>query len=416
MVSIPRNLLIRAIAAIIVIQFVLFVSLLKTDSLDWTAIVPGPPGPVIEDCLGLLPEPKITCIQTVNRYNLKMAKPPKKSKLAQASGLQQPYVPIVIMAHKRPLYMRNLMKSLRDVDGINETMLIVSHDGYVKEIDDAVAELSPIPYINIYHPESREFLKGTTLDTDFFKHGAARRHYWWMWNSLYKNILPSLFPKLNSTYAVTLEEDHIVSRDVYYLLLRLLQEAKKTCKDCFSVNLGVIDGPAVDRGSPDYAIRKSLTHNAGLTFSTEMFNRFITHALEWCEFDEYNWDWGIFRMTQDRILPGYTLLPVHTRVEHVGSCGMHHKAEGNCEKLMTNVEEKWRTPMNARLKSSVWLDGPLEVLNERPDNRNISGKMEGHHGWRTKNALKGANYSTYDEIKDLNNFICLRVAFDPLPL
>ena len=43
--------------------------------------------------------------------------------------LSEDFIPIVMLVHQRTLYLRHVIEQYRRVIGINQTMLIISHDG-----------------------------------------------------------------------------------------------------------------------------------------------------------------------------------------------------------------------------------------------------------------------------------------------
>jgi hypothetical protein len=51
-------------------------------------------------------------------------------------------VPIVVYVHNRPSYLREVLVRLSGVEGVNETLLIVSHDGYFPEMVEVVRDFT----------------------------------------------------------------------------------------------------------------------------------------------------------------------------------------------------------------------------------------------------------------------------------
>jgi hypothetical protein len=51
-------------------------------------------------------------------------------------------VPIVVYVHNRPKYLREVLVRLSGVKGINETLLIVSHDGYFPKMVEVVRDFT----------------------------------------------------------------------------------------------------------------------------------------------------------------------------------------------------------------------------------------------------------------------------------
>uniref|UniRef100_A0A6B2LA95 Alpha-1,6-mannosyl-glycoprotein 2-beta-N-acetylglucosaminyltransferase n=1 Tax=Arcella intermedia TaxID=1963864 RepID=A0A6B2LA95_9EUKA len=275
--------------------------------------------------------------------------------------------------------------------------------------------------MQLYHPYASDFFPSgpSLLGTAFMKVGAARRHYWWAWNALFRVVLPQLFPSTSSPSLAILEEDHILTKDSYYLLNFLLKSRKSQCEsECFSVNLGKISGDPVDRGADlDYKVVKTITQNfAGMAFSRGDFEKVMGDVEEWCKFNEYNWDWAIFWMMQRGVLPAYTLTPRGSRVGHIGSCGMHH-SRGDCEMLIKKSEETFLRPMNERLVSEKWLDMPEEFEDASGEmmKRLKGGRHVGYGGW-ILNKGEQERFNMYGHDENINVNICMNIAKDPFPL
>lgn len=58
------------------------------------------------------------------------------------SRLAPDVIPIVLYVHNRPSYLRVVLDALSHVHGIEETVLIVSHDGYYPEVAKMVEEIT----------------------------------------------------------------------------------------------------------------------------------------------------------------------------------------------------------------------------------------------------------------------------------
>jgi alpha-1,6-mannosyl-glycoprotein beta-1,2-N-acetylglucosaminyltransferase len=52
--------------------------------------------------------------------------------------LKDDHVKVVLYVHNRPEYLRVVIAGLSEVEGIEETLLIVSHDGFFEEMDSIV--------------------------------------------------------------------------------------------------------------------------------------------------------------------------------------------------------------------------------------------------------------------------------------
>ncbi|KAJ4896915.1 hypothetical protein Rs2_23709 [Raphanus sativus] len=70
-------------------------------------------------------------------------------------------VVIVLYVHNRPQYLRVTVESLSRVVGINETLLIVSHDGYFEEMNEIVERIEFCRVKQILSPYSPHIFRDT---------------------------------------------------------------------------------------------------------------------------------------------------------------------------------------------------------------------------------------------------------------
>ncbi|KAM0929760.1 hypothetical protein ACQ4PT_001383 [Festuca glaucescens] len=69
-------------------------------------------------------------------------------------SLPDGHLKIVLYVHNRPRYLRLVVDSLSRVDGIDEALLIVSHDGYFPEMDEIVKGITFCQVKQIFAPYS----------------------------------------------------------------------------------------------------------------------------------------------------------------------------------------------------------------------------------------------------------------------
>ena len=160
-------------------------------------------------------------------------------------------------------------------------------------------------------------------------------------------------------FLASLEEDHVVSSDFYRMVQALTQTLMRMPRDTvFSASAGSIDQHAryvVASRSDLFAVQLHNVQNAGLAFSAYYFDVLWNSAVEhWCSFNEYNWDWALYRMSQ-QLVPGANLVPALSRVSHAGGCGMH-TSHATCDALYNEVMANQIEPLNALAQSYLWMD------------------------------------------------------------
>lgn len=118
-------------------------------------------GPLILSQEILRPGPRVDLITTLNvvdvaalrKKGINLPTPTKVSKklliqnalpprnLDLFPSLKEDRVNIVLYVHNRPEYLRLVVDSLSAVEGINETLLVVSHDGFYEEMNAIVESI-----------------------------------------------------------------------------------------------------------------------------------------------------------------------------------------------------------------------------------------------------------------------------------
>jgi hypothetical protein len=389
----------------------------------------GSNGIMINDCVHLVRENQtdesrdqvIQCIRSVNQLTLSrttfsLETPKTKENFGESAKA----IPFVVMAYNRAEYLRKCLNSLKQVEGINETFIIISHDGYFQPIEDVIQkELSGMQYIQIYHPYSRFWMRNLEINRSYLSQVSAKHHYWWMWNSVHKSILP----RLELEAMVHLEEDHIVTRDSYMLVQYMF---KFKPEGVFSFNLGKVSQigqhAALLSRQDKVVVRKwSHLNNAGLGFDREMFLKLLQNGYQWCSFDDYNWDWSLERMAQDKVVPAALVTPEYTRVEHIGGCGLHFTSN-NCEKLKNSVIQGFLIPMKQRVDPSFWKQSNVPNLPKQAQDFNTPKPHPGYQGWITGSLTEfeavefGFPRSSRKWNSEINRNVCLRVALEIDPL
>lgn len=270
-------------------------------------------------------------------------------------------VVIVVQAHDRAEYLKMLLDSLRTVRNIHQALLIISHDVYSKELNNLVLSVDFCPVIQIFFPHSlqlhpqefpgehpndcpRNVNKAEAMKLDCnnaaspdryghyreAKYCQTKHHWLWKLSHVFEKI------KVMKGYegiVLLLEEDYYVSEDIITVLQMLQNLRKKGCKDCKILTLGNYDKTqnyALNAGKVEIARWVSSRHNMGMAFTRNMWEDIKKCGVDFCNFDDYNWDWTLQHLSM-KCIPGTVkvMKMKATRVFHMGACGVHHKGK-NC--------------------------------------------------------------------------------------
>ncbi|GMI70916.1 N-acetylglucosaminyltransferase II [Hibiscus trionum] len=99
---------------------------------------------------------RLNNLTKLNEFSIRLDKqnqfPPRNKDLYPK--LAKDHINIVLYVHNRPQYLRVVVESLSKVVGINETLLIVSHDGYFEEMNKIVEGIKFCQVKQIFAPYS----------------------------------------------------------------------------------------------------------------------------------------------------------------------------------------------------------------------------------------------------------------------
>ncbi|KAK9091866.1 hypothetical protein Syun_026777 [Stephania yunnanensis] len=308
----------------------------------------------------------MSSFEQVNRYsdrlldNIKKPKLPNRSSLSilleQRNSLpprnldlfptlEKDYIPIVLYVHNRPQYLDIVVKSLSAVEGISETLLIVSHDGYFEEMNKIIdgihfCQVKQIfaPYSPHLYPDSfpgvssgdcRE--KGNsqkgkcTGNPDQYgnyrspKIVSLKHHWWWMMNTVWDGLSET---RGHAGHILFIEEDHFIFPNAYRNIQLLVELKSKKCHECYAANLAPSDVKAKGEGGEILIAEK--IGNVGYAFNRTVWNKFHSKARDFCLFDEYNWDITMWATVYPSLGdPVYTLRGPRRSAAHFGKCGLH---------------------------------------------------------------------------------------------
>lgn len=269
--------------------------------------------------------------------------PPKNMDLYPS--LRKNHVVIVLYVHNRPQYLKVVVESLAHVEGVNETLLIVSHDGYFEEMNKIVEGIRFCQVKQIFAPYSPHLfpdsfpgvspkdcrdkddasLKKCVGNPDQYGHHRSpeivslKHHWWWMMNMVWDGLKET---RNHSGHMLFIEEDHYIFPNAYKNLKLLIKLKPKKCPSCYAVNLAPSDVKSRGEGVPMLIAERM--GNVGYSFNRTVWEKIHNKAKEFCLFDEYNWDITMWsRVYPSFGSPVYTLRGPRSSAWHFGKCGLH---------------------------------------------------------------------------------------------
>ena len=128
-----------------------------------------------------------------------------------------------------------------------------------------------------------------------------------------------------------LEEDHFLGPDFLHLLSLMTRHKQELGVDILS--LGTYLGRTVSsrRETAEVMDWVSSKHNMGMALTRVEWEKILSCSEEFCQFDDYNWDWSLQHVSDHCLSEPLTVLVIkQPRVFHIGECGLHHK-KSNCD-------------------------------------------------------------------------------------
>uniref|UniRef100_A0A0D6R255 Alpha-1,6-mannosyl-glycoprotein 2-beta-N-acetylglucosaminyltransferase n=1 Tax=Araucaria cunninghamii TaxID=56994 RepID=A0A0D6R255_ARACU len=259
--------------------------------------------------------------------------------------LAKNHIKIVLYVHNRPQYLRIVVDSLSKVEGINETLLIVSHDGYFEEMNKIVEGIRFCQVKQIFAPYSPHLFSisfpgvspGDCKDRDdpavkkckgkadqYGNHRSPRivslkHHWWWMMNWVWDGMEET---RRHTGHILFIEEDHFILPNAYRNIQILSSLKQNKCAYCYAANLAPSD--VSYKGEETENLIAEKIGNIGYTFNRTVWRKIHSRARAFCAFDDYNWDitmWATVYPSFDT--PVYTLRGPRRSAVHFGKCGLH---------------------------------------------------------------------------------------------
>ncbi|CAF1362540.1 unnamed protein product [Rotaria sordida] len=264
---------------------------------------------------------------------------------------------LLVQVHKRIVYLKKFIEMLQAVQTINQTLIIFSHDFIDPELNILVTNIKFVPVIQIFYPFSQQLYPDefpgpdpndcprdigkdralairckNALYPDQYGHyreasiTQIKHHWWWKLNFVFKSI--KILQSRSDLLVLLLEEDFYLSPDALFFLKKMEDEKERLCPECVSYTLGHQENAGREFnnvGSKVSIAYWPARHSLSMTISYSLWLSILQYAEEFCNVDEYNWDWSLIYLAQKRFNYSRVMWSSAARVIHLGSCGTHHK-------------------------------------------------------------------------------------------
>merc|ERR1712227_1199528 len=236
---------------------------------------------------------------------------------------------IVIQVHNRLDLLRECFKSIAEVKGIEQTLLIVSIDTREAEIISFLESVSFAPLLIIYHPYSMAFFKGQYPETDIndctrdqktnldqcnsaakpdsfghyreAKYSQIKLHWIWKLNFIYQKIKAYKIDR-----AIFLEEDHFLTTDALHVAQQIIMPNIENCRAAGKICLGALG--TYTKNNQKFASTDALTqtlwvsgsHNMGMVIDRTWYDIVRKNAFNFCFHDDYNWDFSLMAISKNK--------------------------------------------------------------------------------------------------------------------
>uniref|UniRef100_A0A0X3PME2 Alpha-1,6-mannosyl-glycoprotein 2-beta-N-acetylglucosaminyltransferase n=1 Tax=Schistocephalus solidus TaxID=70667 RepID=A0A0X3PME2_SCHSO len=212
---------------------------------------------------------------------------------------------LVIQVHERFENLIALIDSLSRVHGIEDTLLVFSHDVFLDEINSLVANIGFAPVLQIFYPYSIQIYNSsfpaqdprdcprTLTNTssnclnkdwpDFASHyreaNVSQTKNHWFWKLLFASEKLTILRDFDG-YFLLLEEDHLVLDDI----LHVLQKAIDLGTSADIISLGSYTQPDFTDHQKVYLTKwRSSRHNMGMAMNRKTIGR-IRSCSQWNAF------------------------------------------------------------------------------------------------------------------------------------
>ncbi|XP_055349424.1 alpha-1,6-mannosyl-glycoprotein 2-beta-N-acetylglucosaminyltransferase-like [Paramacrobiotus metropolitanus] len=305
-----------------------------------------------------------------------------------------PETPVfIVQLHDRIPYIQAIIQSLRAVRGINQSLIIFSHDVFSKEINDVIQGMQFARVMQIYYPYSIQMYPNGYPGPDPkdaalpIGHGRKpqlaqiKLHWIWKFTQVFRHIKVL---RNHTGPKIFLEEDHYVSPDIIYTLNKTLQIQTKDCPKCVII-LGDYPKehrwPYLDWDQMEWSWFFSGGNNMGMVLNQRFAGVLSQCAKRFCTIDEYNWDWTLQHLNVGCFQERLQILKVEApRVWHVGDCGTHTSRDSKkkCGTLQ-QVDTLENVKRLLRNKTDVMFPKEMRVVKKL--RRNVPSSPSPYGGW-----------------------------------
>ncbi|XP_065218790.1 alpha-1,6-mannosyl-glycoprotein 2-beta-N-acetylglucosaminyltransferase-like isoform X2 [Planococcus citri] len=315
---------------------------------------------------------------------------------------------IAIQVHDRLIYLRHTIISLAQVKGIENALLIFSHDYYDEEINSLVQSINFCKVMQIFYPYSiqthpnefpgdskddcprnidiKEAIKikcTNALHPDQYGHyreakfTQIKHHWWWKANRIFDGLKTT---KEYTGLVVFIEEDHYIAQDFIHMLHRMEIARQSDCPECKIYALGSHSKNfdfASDSKKAETKQWSSSMENMAITFNRPIWQELKSCAKKFCTYDDYNWDWSLLAVSTTCLAKEITAMVLRApRVFHIGECGIHQiHQENDCK--ITDVLER----IQKLLMTSIEYLYPQDLNLAHIPNERYLGTLNGNGGW-----------------------------------
>lgn len=309
---------------------------------------------------------------------------------------------LLVQVHNRLENLRYLVEGMTKVRGIEQALVIFSHDFWDPDINAFVTNITNFRVMQIFFPYSIQLHPLTFPGRDprdcswninrkgplkclnrawpdsygHYREASftqIKHHWWWKIHRVFEGLRVT---RNHTGHVVFLEEDHYVSPDLLHVLDILRRQRSTFCPTCQVLALGNYNKMStavyrnyIERG--DWWVTK---HNLGFALDRKAWRTISTCKEQFCNFDDYNWDWTLNNLEHTCFKPKMSMLSVRfSRVVHVGSCGTHVK-KNSCD-----VRREVLAAVSRFNGGKQWLFPPTLVL--QANYRGAARSKKGNGGW-----------------------------------
>ncbi|MPC13358.1 Alpha-1,6-mannosyl-glycoprotein 2-beta-N-acetylglucosaminyltransferase [Portunus trituberculatus] len=330
---------------------------------------------------------------------------------------------LLIQVHKRLENLHYLVASLRAVKGIQDAMVVFSHDLWDPAINAFVRNITDFRVMQMFFPFSIQLYplvfpgrdpkdcswntntKGKNTDCqnakwpDSYGHyreasfTQIKHHWWWKIHRVFEGLRVTRDNYMG--HVVFLEEDHYVSPDILHVLSLMQRLRPALCPSCKVLALGNYNklNPHVYRNLVEKGDWWVTKYNLGFAMDAVVWRSLSKCKEKFCTFDDYNWDWTMTNVAQTCLEQRLSMMSLRlSRVLHLGSCGTHVK------KKVCDVQAEVKNAVSRLSASKQWLYPDILVP---LGSWKKSGKpKKGNGGWgdlRDRELCRGIGNDTVDE-------------------